>query len=309
MIHIACAADEAYVPHCAAMIHSVLTVNDPASVTFHFLSAPDVARVTQAALSGFVEGMGGTFVAHSGLEPRVSGLPVMDRIPSVMWYRVLLPDLLPAVDRVLYLDADTLAVDDLTALWETDLGDALVGAVTNVFEPGVDAHARAMGVAPGDYFNSGVLLLNLARMREEGAAAALIGIGRDRPLLWPDQDALNLVLGVRRVALDPRWNCMNMLFYDASAAAAVFSAATASAAVRNPGILHFEGGTLAKPWHYLNHHPRRAEYFAHRAGTPWPNVRVEGRTLKNRALRPLSYDTTVRVLKWEMRQRHRLGRL
>ena len=67
-----------------------------------------------------------------------------------MWYRIFLPELLPDVDRVLYLDVDTLAVDSLEPLWATDLGDAPGGAVTNVFMQDRDSRPRpeALGL-PG----------------------------------------------------------------------------------------------------------------------------------------------------------------
>ena len=81
-----------------------------------------------------------------------------------------MPELLPEVERVLYLDVDTLALDDLAPLWRTDLGDAYVGAVTNVFQPDHLFHAAELGIRPEDYFNSGVLLLDLAALRRDGCA-------------------------------------------------------------------------------------------------------------------------------------------
>lgn len=314
---IACAADEAYVPHCAAMIHSALSSQDSGSVTIRFLRAPDVTDSTMDKLEEMVTTLGGRLVVHAGLDACVSDLPAMGRIPTVMWYRVFLPQLLPTVARVLYLDCDTLVVDDLGPLWEIDLDDYCVAAVTNAFEPGDEPHATEIGLpSPEDYFNSGVLLFNLDLMRSEGTMDDILECARSRRLVWPDQDALNLVLAARRLPLDPRWNCMNVLFYGTAPTRyvyrdppAVFGAALANAATTRPAILHFEGPDMAKPWHYLNRHPRRADYFAHRLATPWPDVDIEGRTLANRILRPLPTRTVNRVRRLEHRARQKLRRV
>jgi lipopolysaccharide biosynthesis glycosyltransferase len=213
-----------------------------------------------------------------------------------MWYRVFLPELLPELDRVLYLDADTLVVDDPRPLWCTDLSDHLLAAVDNVLEPQFAGRAKEIGLEAGQrYFNSGVLLLNLAVMREEGSTRRIVEFARTRPLLWPDQDALNVVLGERRVALHPRWNCMNSMIV-LPYARDVFPPEVLDEARRDPGIVHFEGPELGKPWHHLSKHPYRAAYMRHRAATPWPDVAIEGRTFVNRALRPLPTYTTIRVL-------------
>lgn len=307
VLDIACAANEAYVPHCAAMLHSALTVHDRGTIRVHFMPAPDVLDTTIDRLRAMTQAHGGSLVVHGGLHDEVADLPVMDRIPTVMWYRVFLPRLLPTTSRVLYLDCDTLVVDDLSALWEIDLEDSYLGAVDNAFEPGVERHAADLGLASAaEYFNSGVLLLNLDLMRADGATEAILDCARTRSLVWPDQDALNLVLGQKRVRLEPRWNCMNVLFYGNIPSSYDQDAARAAAAC--PAILHFEGPQMAKPWHYLNRHPRRSVYFAHRAATPWPDVNFDGRTWTNRALRPLPTRTVNRILRLEQRARQRLRR-
>lgn len=304
-MHVACAADETYAPHCAAMISSVLEHDEPTQLAFHFLHPPGFSGKVKTALAGMVADRGAAIAFCEILDSEVEGLPVMDRIPRAMWYRILLPALLPELDRVLYLDADTLAVDTLAPLWDTDIDGRYVAAVTNVFEPGMVDHPRRLGLAGGEtYFNSGVLLFNLDQMRSDGRTEAILACARTERLLWPDQDALNLVLGARRVSLHPRWNCMNTLYYTPEARA-VFGPQAVREATASPAILHFEGPQLAKPWHYLNRHPRREEYYRQRRQTPWPEVAIEGRTWKNRALRPLPVGMTTNLLRLEGKLRRR----
>jgi lipopolysaccharide biosynthesis glycosyltransferase len=155
--------------------------------------------------------------------------------------------------------------------------------VTNVFY--MRSHAqrpRELGIEPADYFNSGVVLMNLEQMRRDGSSRALLdyAVAHAPELAWPDQDALNVVLGRRRVPLHPRWNCMNSVLMFPWAADVFGEEAVAEARAR-PAIRHFEGPTINKPWHYGSESPMREVYFEHRRQTPWPRCRIEGRTPRN----------------------------
>lgn len=234
-IHVACAARGAYVEHSLALVRSIAENGG----YVHYLHAADFAEhaaVTRAAR--------GAADFHAVDEARVADLPVRDYFTSAMWFRLLLPELVGA-ERVLYLDADTLVMDDLDELWATDLGGALAGAVANVWQPDHVFHAGDLGIAPEDYFNSGVLLLDLERMRGEDTMAEVHRVALERAGLrgWPDQDALNLVLAGRWHALDPRWNTMN-----ASWASHAPDTPELAAARERPGIRHFEGPEANKPW-------------------------------------------------------------
>ncbi len=313
VMHIACAADEPYIGHCAAMLDSLFVHNRDDEIQVHYLHAPEFSSACRAQLRALVDGLGGRIEFLEIGDSAVSGLPTMDRIPRAMWYRIFLPELLPDLDRILYLDADTLVVDRLAPLWETPLDGRYVGAVSNVFEPQYADRPRRLGLPnTQEYFNSGVLLFNLDAMRAGGCTKRIVDFARAEDLLWPDQDALNVVLGARRESLHPRWNCMNSLFLFPQARE-VFGVQRLREACRNPGIVHFEGPELAKPWHYLSKHPYRRSYEEHRSRTPWPDVVVEGRTWPNRLLRPLparvAIATQVRWARLRPRLKRSLGRL
>lgn len=315
MMHIACAADEAYAPHAAAMMHSLISHHTPADVCIHFLHEPQLPGAVVDRLRSMTGRMGAGLCFHSIPDDDVAGLPDMGRISRVMWYRIFLPRLLPDVERVLYLDCDTIVMDDLRPLFATDLRDACLGAVANVFEAGREGRVRGLGLdGPEQYFNSGVLLLNLDQWRREDSTARLLAHARANAsrLAWPDQDALNVIFARRWRALHPRWNCQNSLFYF-DQARAVFGAPAVLEAKRRPGILHFEGGELAKPWHYLCKHPFRGEYYRHLAATPWPVQPPQGRTVRNRLLRPLPMRLLLPTLRWlhrfEAGLRRRLARV
>jgi lipopolysaccharide biosynthesis glycosyltransferase len=290
-LHVACAADAGYAPHSAAMLHSVMANRGEGDLRIHYLHGPGFPQDSAQRIRGMVEAGGAAISFYELADERIAGLPEMDFVTSAMWYRIFLGELLPEVDRVLYLDVDTIAVDSIEPLWDVDLADSYVAAVTNVFY--LRSHAQRpveLGIDPADYFNSGVVLMNLELMRRDGSARALFdyAAGHAAELAWPDQDALNVVLGKRRVPLHPRWNCMNsvLLF---PWAADVFGAEAVDEARARPGIRHFEGPTINKPWHYGCKSPMREVYFEHRRQTPWPRCRIEGVTPRN-VLRRLARD-------------------
>jgi lipopolysaccharide biosynthesis glycosyltransferase len=308
-LQVACVADEKYLPHCAAMLHSLLQFHPDALV--NYLHGPGLSGASFAPIASMVACSGGTFTAHEVPDTAINGLQRLREIPPIMWYRVYLPDLLPETDRVLYLDVDTLIVDDLTELWNTDLQDRYLAAVSNTLPPESRGWPRRLGIpAEQGYFNSGVLLLNLEMMRRNQMTERLIAYGRNPGLrlAWPDQDALNKLMGHRRVSLHPRWNCQNSLFYYRWGEE-IFGRRAAREALGSPAILHFEGAQVVKPWHYLSKHPHRKKYIEHRTATAWPTVELEGKTTLNRFLRLLPMRATIRILATSFKVRMRFRKL
>jgi lipopolysaccharide biosynthesis glycosyltransferase len=271
VLDVSCAVRGAYVRHSAAMLHSLFAAGGGHEVRVHYLHGPGLRAASRRRLEQVAERGGGAIRFWEIADEQVAGLPVSGYFTAAMWYRILLPELLGDVERVLYLDVDTLALDSIAPLWDIDLRDAALGAVTNVFEDWSIGRPRELGLAgPEVYFNSGVLLLNLADLRATGGMQRVREVaaqGGER-LRWPDQDALNLALGERRVPLHPRWNAMNsVLAFER--AIEVFGAEAVAEARRAPAIRHFEGPGANKPWERGSRVAHRERYRAHLRQTPW----------------------------------------
>ena len=306
-MHAALAVDRAYVPWAAVAALSCVE-HGGVDVTVHVLHDGSLGGDDIGRLSSMVEAAGGTLVDHVVDDQRIGALPSIPPYGRVVWLRFLLPEVLPEVSRVLYIDADTLVVSDLAPLMGVDLGGAPLGAVANVVYREHRAHLRDLGF--DDYrrfLNSGVLLLDLDRLRAEGTSDELLEVARDRAadLKWPDQDVLNLVFAGRWHALDARWNAQQTLWIEPELAADVLGSVAADEARAAPGVLHFEGPDLAKPWHTLNTHPWRGVWRATLARTPWRDVGLQDRSLTTMLLRALPERTRVRayrrVLRWRGR--------
>lgn len=309
MIHIALATDGAYVPWVATAMRSALDHHPAEEVSFDLLHdrGADID-----SLRSFVEESGGTLAFHEVPTARVADLPAVERFGRIVWARFLLPELLPSLERVLYIDADTFVVGSLGVLWNTSFDGSSLGAVANVVEPAMRPHVRSLGCTyPGGFFNSGVLLMNLDAMRRDDTWNSLRTLlaQRGADLVWPDQDALNILFAGRWKALHPRWNAMNSLWTWSPWAQEVFGETALREAKTDPAILHFEGPILNKPWHYLSPHPAADAYRATLARTPWATTPLLDRTIGTRIIAlapkkrwPAAYVNLLRL-------RRRVGRL
>jgi len=281
-LRVACAVEGAYSAHSAALLHSIAEHSSGLEVRVHYLHGPTFPRADRDAIARMVS-ESAIQIEFTEIPPeRVAGMPVMPEFTAAMWYRILLPELLPDTDRVLYLDVDTIVTDSLEPLVEIDLDGYYLAAVTNVLQ---DSHAHRphrLGLSgAGSYFNSGVLLMNLDEMRRDHCTDTLrrYAVGNAHWIEWPDQDTLNVILGPKRLPLHPRWNVMSSFRFPW--AAEVFGSAALEEALRRPAIRHFEGPSVNKPWHYLFGHEGRELYMRHRRATPWPEVETQGRTPAN----------------------------
>lgn len=317
MMHIAFSLDDQFLPWCATAVRSLFDQNDPVALTVHLLHGTNDVHVGD--LAHMVEQEGATAILHA-IEPSAIGdLPVSGRFGSAVWYRLLLPRLLPSLARVLYLDSDLLVAGSLESLWNADLDGKPIGAVANVVQPSHVPRLRAMGVEDTRrFFNSGVLLLDLDRMRAENVTARVIEAVHQHAgnLAWADQEPLNLVLRDQWHPLHPRWNAQTAFWESPDLAADVLGAETASSARDDPAIVHFEGPPVCKPWHTVCVHPWRERWWATLRRTPWaaaePADRTAATTLISRLPQPWRLPAYARLVGWRERStgtlRHVAGR-
>lgn len=287
-IHVVTAANGAYVPHVAAMLHSLFTSGTPGPFVAHFLHRPDFLAADLERLAALCTRHGACFEPASVDRGRLEGLPIGGWYVEEAWYRVFLPSLLPGVDRVLWLDADTIVMRPLLELWQIDLRDLPLAAVPNaVLHEAADGVAR-LGITDRSlYFNTGVLLLDLARMRAEDSEQALRAVVREHrdELPFADQDVLNCVYHRRYVRLPLAWNVLTHSFINVPETVRVHGSEEFAEALRAPRILHFTGRTAKKPWAYGASHPYRGAYLTHRAAAGWPPPDYPDRALRGLALR------------------------
>ena len=125
--------------------------------------------------------------------PFPKGIP-RERINRSVFTRILMPEMVPQeLTRILYLDADTLCVGQLSEMYAYDLGSAPVAAAR---EGDAARKAQRIGMRGTDYFNAGVMLIDLARWRSMRLTARVLEAWRTHGASFPllEQDALNCAL-------------------------------------------------------------------------------------------------------------------
>jgi lipopolysaccharide biosynthesis glycosyltransferase len=149
----------------------------------------------------------------------------------------------PEIDKVLYLDVDLLVLKSINKLWNIDLGTKLLAAVPD--QVGVHHNERLAIPTQYPYFNSGVMLVNIALWKTEGMSKKTLDFIEKNPekIHYWDQDALNATCYDKCLFLEDKWNTMSANFGE-SKDNKIYQSAT---------ILHFTG--MSKPWHYINKHP------------------------------------------------------
>lgn len=193
----------------------------------------------------------------------------------VILARLLLDKLLPeTVDKILYLDGDTVNIGSLSELWNIDLQGNVLGAC---IEATVDPERKAsLGMAGVPYINSGVLLFDLNQWRKENCGEQIITYYREKGgnLFAADQDVINAVLKDRIYYLPPCYNFYNIYWTypyrtlkKLMGNAWYYSKETFDASVKNPIIIHFLGEE--RPWRKGNKHKFRKYYQEYQQMTPW----------------------------------------
>ena len=139
-----------------------------------------------------------------------------------IWTALALPD----IDRCIYLDNDTLVRKSLLPLWETDLGGKMLG--------------MNMGTVPEYGYNSGVMLMDLAKMRSDPEMWQRLSAFLNKEaktFFCPDQTAINRFFADEICPVDRIWNYPPM-----------------------PGMTDLEGMSNAAIWHfYEGGKPRRLD--------------------------------------------------
>ncbi len=136
-------------------------------------------------------------------------------------FRLLLPDIVDT-DKIIYLDCDIVVNMDISELWEVPLGGYAVAAVRDVwsldFLKGIpipwrlDKAWEILGVARGEYFNAGVLLLNLKKLRDEYdflKSVADFYAEYKKCITLADQDCLNYIFANDKLLIDEKFNHIN----------------------------------------------------------------------------------------------------
>ena len=240
--------DQHYLPQLQVLLTSV-AVNNPGENVEVYLMHSGIPAESLENVDRQCRAMGYTLFPVRVDPAFFHDAPVTKRYPQEMYYRLLAPHLLPErLGRILYLDPDILVINPLRPLWEMDLQGKLFAAAAHTGMTDI-AHSvnRLRLGTDSDYYNSGVLLMDLDAGRKEIVPQKVFDFAAEHRanLLLPDQDILNAMYSERVLPLDDAvWN------YDARNYNSYLLRSSGKAdtdwVMSNTAILHFCG--RAKPW-------------------------------------------------------------
>lgn len=282
-IAIVSAIDEAFIQHLAVMFCSLLENNQALGKSIQFYLIHDgIAEQKLKKLKNFIEKYGQKIDFILVDPSQFTNFKITHHVSLATYYRLLIPALLPqSLEKVLYLDADMIIKQDIEDLWKADVTDYALAAVPDFTEK--NRH-EVLGL-PIDkkYFNAGVMILNLSYWRSHQTSEELIQFIQEHPdkIKFWDQDALNACLHSKYLPLSAIWNQQTSLLerYGFKSKKSNNIPKEISTSIQNPGIIHYT--SPSKPWHYMNKHPYKQEYYRYLALTPWKNYTPPDRTFSN----------------------------
>lgn len=256
------AADNNYVPMVTTTIRSMLCNASPASAFDIVVLERDISRENKQLMTEFFSSFKNARIRFADVSGMIRSRNLQTNNPHISietYYRFLIQDVLPAYDKVLYLDSDLVMLDDIAKLFNVELADNLVAATRDIDYAGnlnmTDGKRRDYSETvlhlrqPFDYFQAGVLVLNLAEMRKLHSLDEWLALATDSQFIYDDQDILNSECQGRVFYLDQAWNVMT----DCDGRIRkVFSFAPAEmfdafmTAYADPKIVHYAG--YEKPW-------------------------------------------------------------
>ena len=272
-IHIAITVDSAYAKAAAVAIRSSIT-HTPGRISFYVVDL-GLSEGDKDLLRESLTDEHDTTMVFMTLEER------MHTNAGSTWAKIYMIPILP-VERVIYLDADVLVRGDLQELWDTDLRGKQIAATPDVGYPmGPDGALKA------PYFNAGVLLIDLAKVRKTFSELSQLAYEM-KGAEFRDQDVLNAHFRGDWHSISLKWNAQGLGTY-VKYHTPERDALTLSD-MDCPSIVHFTGPlnpTLvdvlhphvqpftAKPWGYAGApgHPYAEEWWAVLEQTGWKGWR------------------------------------
>ena len=179
-------------------------------------------------------------------------IPTHKYISMAAYYRLKLPELLPDVDRVIYLDCDVIVRKSLAEFFNTKLDEDYY--IAGVLDARVKYKPQWKDTK---YVNSGVLLMDLNKIRWDNVSDIFLDYTQKHfdEIKTGDQDIINFALKGKIKIVDDRWNVQ------------VSSFLSRSSFTKDPYIIHYIA--RQKPWMFGSYNHFKNEYFKVLAHTPW----------------------------------------
>ena len=166
---------------------------------------------------------------------------VRDYYNLTTYYRFFIADKFTQYNKAIYLDGDTIILDDIAKLYNNELGNNLVAGAREQAFVQVDLYGqyveKVLGVSRNEVINAGVLLINTKLFREEKFLNQFIeSVSFYKFVVTQDEDYINLLCNKRILFLDLAWNAQTFLNLPVEE--------------KDLKIIHYD--MAIKPWHFAD---------------------------------------------------------
>lgn len=202
-----------------------------------------------------------------------------DRFSQTQFARLFLEEIVEeSMERILYLDCDTIICSSLRELWDMPLGDKVGAVLADTFSSLYRGNIR---LDKNDLmFNSGVMLIDMDKWRKQDIENQLRAFiqKRNGMVQQGDQGVLNAVLSRKVCTFSPKYNFVtnysafsyeDMMLYRKPVN--IYSKEDIETAKQNPCIIHYTGSFMvARPWEDgVTEHPFKKVWHDYKEMSPW----------------------------------------
>ena len=132
---------------------------------------------------------------------------------KVGMHKIYLSEILNEIDKVIYMDGDTVVLKDLRDLFDIDVSNVYAAVAKDGIYYRFPKEMKEMGLDKrGYYFNSGVMLHNLVEQRKDNIVEKLVTYVKTNKDFYGDQDVLNVVMNDKLKLMSYRYNCISTFF-------------------------------------------------------------------------------------------------
>ena len=211
--------DDGYAPFLAVALNSAIKNANPerkyrAIVLHQDLCETNIAKLQSLQTDNFKIELTPMKANFEALDDRMSNRLRCDYFTLTIYFRLFIPAMFPQYDKGIYIDSDVVLTDDIAKLFDIDIGDNYIGACNDLsiadIPPLVAYTENAVGVKAKEYINSGVLLMNLKKLRENDLEGHFLNLLSTYHFdsIAPDQDYLNAMCNGNIYYLDEAWDAM-----------------------------------------------------------------------------------------------------
>lgn len=210
------AVDDGYIPFLAVSLQSLIENSKKENFYLIKILYTNISEENQKKIQKFEqENVSIEFVdLNYYIEKIKDKLYTRDYYSKTTYFRLFIPNLYPQYTKALYLDSDIVVLEDVADLYNTNMENDLVAAapddVIQTIEVFQEYAEKVVGVADyKNYFNAGVLLMNLDELRKFNFQEKFIySLDKIKFSVAQDQDYLNRLCKGRVKIVDSNWNRM-----------------------------------------------------------------------------------------------------